>query len=87
MASTGHSILRSASFNSGHVGHVPKKISSVCSTFDVACTIHCRVIASGRYIATSILKKFASLIFAVRDQSAKTAKIMRLENLALYGIL
>ena len=27
------------------------------------------------------------LIFAVRDKSAKTAKIMRLENLALYGMM
>ena len=26
-----------------------------------------------------------SLIFAVREESAKTTKIMRLENLALYG--
>ena len=27
-----------------------------------------------------------SSIFAVREESAKTVKIMRLENLALYGI-
>ena len=31
-------------------------------------------------------KHFASLIFAVRDESAKTVKIMRLKNLDLYGI-
>ena len=30
-------------------------------------------------------KVLRNLIFAVRDESAKTAKIMRLENLALYG--
>ena len=28
-----------------------------------------------------------SLIFAVREESVKTTKIMRLENLALYGML
>ena len=57
----------------------------VCATCLRGGTIHSMsrgsYVASGRYY-----QKFASLIFAVRDQSAKTAKIMRLENLALYGI-
>ena len=37
-------------------------------------------------LVTGLGKNSRSLIFAVRRQSAKTAKIMRLENLALYGI-
>ena len=36
--------------------------------------------------SASILKIWRSVIFAVLSQSAKTANIMRLENLAIYGI-
>ena len=94
------------------VGHIPRKISSICSMFlRHGGTICCRVTGSRRYSqdlpqggleipcmltfrgeAKDIDERYGRpkfwrrVIFAVLSQSAKSAKVMRLENTALYGI-
>ena len=71
------------------VGHVPRKISSVCSMFWLGAgefTVELAELGVTQCMVYRVWKIFAGFIFVDESKSAKSAKLWRLKNSALYGI-